>query len=103
MHDQVPTDVFRFKSYLLKATALDAKGDLQEAIKVYEYVLGIKPDEHVSMERLAALYLDIDNIGGAKKMLEKLMDLRPNDQKLISPMDYVKARLNRDRNNTGNK
>lgn len=85
-------DVHRYKSYLLKATALDAKGDLQEAINAYEYVLWIKPDEQISMERLGALYLDVDRIDKAKEMLEKLIELRPNDPKLISKMEYVKAR-----------
>jgi tetratricopeptide (TPR) repeat protein len=92
LHEQVEMDVHRYKSYLLKATALDAKGDLQEAINAYEYVLWIKPDEQVSMERLGALYLDVDRIDKAKEMLEKLIELRPNDPKLLSKMEYVKAR-----------
>ncbi len=94
LHEQIPMDVNRYKSYLLKATALDAKGDLQDAINTYEYVLWIRPEEQIAMERLAALYLDVDRIDNAKEMLEKLIELRPNDQKLLSKMEYVKARKN---------
>lgn len=96
IHEKIDMDVNRYRSYLLRATALDAKGDLQEAIKAYEYVLWIKYDEQVALERLGALYLDVDQIDKAKEMLEKLIELRPNDPKLLSKLDYVKARKSKD-------
>lgn len=68
-------------------------GDGKEAIEQFRKILAITPGDRDNQQEFIQLHLRIDDFAGARKQLEKLIELQPKDAELQVQLAEVAAKL----------
>ena len=61
-----------------QAVALQRKGSLQEAKKLYEAALELSPNLVSALNNIGVIYIGEENYGAARRVLEKAVKIQPN-------------------------
>ncbi len=73
------------RRYLYRIDEYERSGDIEEAIKTLKEALDLKPMDPKLLNKLASLYIRIDQCGKAEQYLERALEANPN---------YVNALIN---------
>jgi protein O-GlcNAc transferase len=82
------------KRLFLDALALQEKGDLEQAMALYEKALERAPGRPSILNNLAAIYLARERFHDARRLLERVLETEPDDELARLNLGNCQARLN---------
>jgi tetratricopeptide (TPR) repeat protein len=90
LSDQVPIeDYFKERSYISLASIAYRKGDLTQAVEMYEQALNINKENLDAIYYLAVTYLEMYDLSGAERYSLAFLEKRPGDPVINSVLGRV--------------
>lgn len=82
------------KQLFLEALALQEKGDLAQAERLYEEALALAPERPSVMTNLSAVYIELKKYEEAKHLCERLLQMNPESEGALINLGSCQMKLN---------
>ncbi|GAB6183074.1 tetratricopeptide repeat protein [Thermodesulfovibrio hydrogeniphilus] len=95
-HDELPKDFSfpYFESHIYYAQEYERKGEYEKAIDEYLKYLQHKKEPDV-LNKLAILYMKINNLNQASLYIEQALNIKPNDLRYLTNYGVILAKMNK--------